>query len=79
MSGNRPEHIAPPEVVRLSLASLFTRRAVADSSRAQFYNASEAHKYSNNSRIQNIQAEMTYRCLELLDLYVTCRGSFCCC
>ncbi|ORY90775.1 S-adenosyl-L-methionine-dependent methyltransferase [Leucosporidium creatinivorum] len=47
MSGNRPEHIAPPEV---------------------FYNATEAHKYSNNSRIQNIQAEMTYRCLELLDL-----------
>ncbi|GAA5943502.1 hypothetical protein JCM10213_005507 [Rhodosporidiobolus nylandii] len=47
MSGNRPEHIAPPEV---------------------FYNASEAAKYTNNTRVQSIQAEMTYRCLELLDL-----------
>ncbi|GAA5835440.1 hypothetical protein JCM11251_005235 [Rhodosporidiobolus azoricus] len=47
MSGNRPEHIAPPEV---------------------FYNASEATKYTNNTRVQSIQAEMTYRCLELLDL-----------
>ncbi|GAA5854027.1 hypothetical protein JCM9279_003768 [Rhodotorula babjevae] len=33
-----------------------------------FYNAGEAHKYTNNSRVQSIQAEMTYRCLELLDL-----------
>lgn len=33
-----------------------------------FYNATEAKKYSNNTRIQSIQAEMTYRCLELLDL-----------
>ncbi|GAA5961187.1 hypothetical protein JCM8115_005860 [Rhodotorula mucilaginosa] len=47
MSGNRPEHIAPPEV---------------------FYNAGEAAKYTNNTRVQSIQAEMTYRCLELLDL-----------
>ncbi|GAA6039653.1 hypothetical protein JCM8097_002237 [Rhodosporidiobolus ruineniae] len=47
MSGNRPEHIAPPEV---------------------FYNATEATKYTNNSRVQSIQAEMTFRCLELLDL-----------
>ncbi|GAA5871272.1 hypothetical protein JCM8547_007239 [Rhodosporidiobolus lusitaniae] len=47
MSGNRPEHIAPPEV---------------------FYNAAEATKYTNNTRVQSIQAEMTYRCLELLDL-----------
>ncbi|GAA5896145.1 hypothetical protein JCM6882_008501 [Rhodosporidiobolus microsporus] len=50
MSGNRPEHIAPPEV---------------------FYNASEATKYTNNTRVQSIQAEMTYRCLELLDLPVS--------
>ena len=34
----------------------------------QFYNAVEAQKYSNNSRVQSIQAEMTYRCLELLNL-----------
>ncbi|GAA5879370.1 hypothetical protein JCM16303_003179 [Sporobolomyces ruberrimus] len=47
MSGNRPEHIAPPEV---------------------FYNAGEAQKYTSNTRVQSIQAEMTYRCLELLDL-----------
>ncbi|BGP22444.1 williams-Beuren syndrome critical region protein 22 [Rhodotorula toruloides] len=47
MSGNRPEHIAPPEV---------------------FYSAGEAAKYTNNTRVQSIQAEMTYRCLELLDL-----------
>ncbi|GAA5865808.1 hypothetical protein JCM3774_003103 [Rhodotorula dairenensis] len=47
MSGNRPEHIAPPEV---------------------FYNAGEATKYTSNTRVQAIQAEMTYRCLELLDL-----------
>ncbi|GAA6059650.1 hypothetical protein JCM10212_004153 [Sporobolomyces blumeae] len=47
MSGNRPEHIAPPEV---------------------FYNAGEAAKYTSNTRVQSIQAEMTYRCLELLDL-----------
>ncbi|GAA5945948.1 hypothetical protein JCM1841_003420 [Sporobolomyces salmonicolor] len=47
MSGNRPEHIAPPEV---------------------FYNAQEASKYTSNTRVQSIQAEMTYRCLELLDL-----------
>ncbi|GAA6001788.1 18S rRNA (guanine-N(7))-methyltransferase family protein [Rhodotorula paludigena] len=47
MSGNRPEHIAPPEV---------------------FYNADEAGKYTANTRVQAIQAEMTYRCLELLDL-----------
>ncbi|KAI5478997.1 williams-Beuren syndrome critical region protein 22 [Pseudohyphozyma bogoriensis] len=33
-----------------------------------FYNADEAKKYTNNSRIQNIQVEMTYRCLELLGL-----------
>lgn len=78
MSGNRPEHIAPPEVVRLSLSRPFRRRHSSRPSWqlitytrllcAQFYNATEAKKYSNNSRIQNIQAEMTYRCLELLDL-----------
>ncbi|KAM0751743.1 S-adenosyl-L-methionine-dependent methyltransferase [Meredithblackwellia eburnea MCA 4105] len=33
-----------------------------------YYNADEAKKYSANSRIQSIQAEMTYRCLELLQL-----------
>ncbi|GAA5977123.1 hypothetical protein JCM11641_001308 [Rhodosporidiobolus odoratus] len=33
-----------------------------------FYNASEAQKYTANTRVQSIQAEMTYRCLELLDL-----------
>lgn len=69
MSGNRPEHIAPPEVVRLELPSALQNRA--DPCKRQFYNATEAHKYSNNSRIQNIQAEMTYRCLELLDLCVS--------
>ncbi|KAM0792902.1 hypothetical protein ACM66B_002663 [Microbotryomycetes sp. NB124-2] len=47
MSGNRPEHIAPPQV---------------------FYNEAEAKKYSNNTRIQTVQADMTYRCLELLSL-----------
>ncbi|KAK4049373.1 18S rRNA (guanine1575-N7)-methyltransferase [Microbotryomycetes sp. JL201] len=47
MSGNRPEHIAPPQV---------------------FYNQAEAKKYSNNTRIQTVQADMTYRCLELLSL-----------
>ncbi|KAL8280531.1 hypothetical protein RQP46_007179 [Phenoliferia psychrophenolica] len=34
----------------------------------KYYNAEEAKKYSSNSRIQSIQAEMTYRCLELLQL-----------
>ncbi|SGY69693.1 BQ5605_C004g03050 [Microbotryum silenes-dioicae] len=33
-----------------------------------FYNPLEAQKYTSNSRVQSIQAEMTYRCLELLDL-----------
>ncbi|GAA6020135.1 hypothetical protein JCM10207_006269 [Rhodosporidiobolus poonsookiae] len=33
-----------------------------------FYDATEAAKYTNNTRVQSIQAEMTYRCLELLDL-----------
>jgi len=33
-----------------------------------FYNAGEAAKYTSNTRVQSIQAEMTYRCLELLDL-----------
>ena len=36
----------------------------------KFYNAVEAQKYSSNSRVQSIQAEMTYRCLELLNLSV---------
>ncbi|GAA5825086.1 hypothetical protein JCM3770_004732 [Rhodotorula araucariae] len=35
-----------------------------------FYNAGEAAKYTSNTRVQSIQAEMTYRCLELLDLPV---------
>merc|ERR1711939_537758 len=34
----------------------------------EFYNADESRKYTDNSRVQSIQAEMTYRCLELLDL-----------
>lgn len=34
----------------------------------QFYNAGEAAKYTSNTRVQSIQAEMTFRCLELLDL-----------
>ncbi|KAK4704846.1 18S rRNA (guanine1575-N7)-methyltransferase, partial [Phenoliferia sp. Uapishka_3] len=33
-----------------------------------YYNADEAKKYSSNSRIQSIQAEMTYRCIDLLQL-----------
>ncbi|BGP37525.1 18S rRNA (guanine1575-N7)-methyltransferase [Rhodotorula kratochvilovae] len=36
-----------------------------------FYNAGEAAKYTSNTRVQSIQAEMTYRCLELLDLPVS--------
>lgn len=33
-----------------------------------YYDDSEARKYTTNSRIQNIQASMTHRALELLDL-----------
>jgi len=33
-----------------------------------YYDDSEAAKYTKNSRIQNIQASMTHRALELLDL-----------
>lgn len=33
-----------------------------------FYNASESRKYTQNSRVQKIQATMTLRALELLDL-----------
>ncbi|KKZ64709.1 hypothetical protein EMCG_09381 [[Emmonsia] crescens] len=33
-----------------------------------FYNDSEARKYTTSSRIRNIQSDMTYRALELLDL-----------
>lgn len=33
-----------------------------------YYGDSEASKYTNNTRIQQIQAEMTYRALELLNL-----------
>ncbi|KAI5812999.1 S-adenosyl-L-methionine-dependent methyltransferase [Pyronema omphalodes] len=33
-----------------------------------FYDDSEAKKYTSSSRIQSIQASMTRRCLELLDL-----------
>src|SRR5690554_6807420 len=33
-----------------------------------FYNDLEAKKYTTSSRIQNIQASMTNRCLDLLDL-----------
>ncbi|KAI0928704.1 hypothetical protein AcV5_006191 [Taiwanofungus camphoratus] len=33
-----------------------------------YYGDTEAKKYTNNSRIQQIQADMTYRALELLDL-----------
>ncbi|KAA8897204.1 S-adenosyl-L-methionine-dependent methyltransferase [Sphaerosporella brunnea] len=33
-----------------------------------FYNDSEAQKYTTSSRIQSIQASMTQRCLELLQL-----------
>lgn len=56
---SRPEHIAPPEIVRQHGANGADR---------QFYNAAEAQKYTANTRVQSIQAEMTYRCLELLDL-----------
>ncbi|KAH7062452.1 williams Beuren syndrome chromosome region 22 protein-like protein [Macrophomina phaseolina] len=34
-----------------------------------FYNDSESHKYTTSSRIQHIQASMTNRALELLDLH----------
>ncbi|KAI4119103.1 MAG: hypothetical protein LQ345_000941 [Seirophora villosa] len=33
-----------------------------------FYNDSESRKYTTSSRIQNVQAEMTHRALELLQL-----------
>ncbi|GJE95155.1 S-adenosyl-L-methionine-dependent methyltransferase [Phanerochaete sordida] len=33
-----------------------------------YYGDSEARKYTNNTRVQNIQADMTYRALELLNL-----------
>ncbi|KAH9946162.1 S-adenosyl-L-methionine-dependent methyltransferase [Epithele typhae] len=33
-----------------------------------YYGDIEAKKYTNNSRVQNIQADMTYRALELLNL-----------
>ncbi|BFZ57824.1 18S rRNA (guanine1575-N7)-methyltransferase [Savitreella phatthalungensis] len=33
-----------------------------------FYNDSEARKYTDNSRIQQIQAEMSLRCIDLLGL-----------
>lgn len=33
-----------------------------------FYNDNESRKYTTSSRIRNIQADMTYRALELLDL-----------
>ncbi|KAL1993002.1 hypothetical protein VTN49DRAFT_3759 [Thermomyces lanuginosus] len=33
-----------------------------------YYNDNESLKYTTSSRIQNVQAEMTYRALELLDL-----------
>jgi len=82
MSGNRPEHIAPPEVVSLwlfplLLPSLFTPHfltlslltplcSLLPSSTMQ----EKLKKYTSNTRVQSIQAEMTYRCLELLDLSV---------
>ncbi|KAJ9626352.1 18S rRNA (guanine1575-N7)-methyltransferase [Taxawa tesnikishii (nom. ined.)] len=34
-----------------------------------FYNDVESRKYTTNSRIKNIQAQMTHRALELLDLH----------
>lgn len=37
---------------------------------SQFYNDSEASKYTSSSRIQSIQSEMALRCLELLSLPV---------
>ena len=33
-----------------------------------YYNQEESHKYTNNTRVQQIQAEMTLRALELLNL-----------
>ncbi|CAG8779452.1 25397_t:CDS:2, partial [Gigaspora rosea] len=33
-----------------------------------YYNDEEAKKYTSNTRIQSIQAELTYRALELLNL-----------
>ena len=33
-----------------------------------FYNASEAKKYNESSRMNNIQVEITSRCLEMMDL-----------
>ena len=33
-----------------------------------FYNAAEARKYTRNTRMMQIQSELTQRCLELLNL-----------
>ncbi|KAI0748074.1 williams-Beuren syndrome critical region protein 22 [Daedaleopsis nitida] len=52
---SRPELQAPPEIVR-------------PASTLDYYGDIEATKYTNNSRIQQIQADMTYRVLELLNL-----------
>lgn len=61
---SRPEHIAPPEVVRAAQRRCDSAHRLPP----QYYNDDEAGKYTNNSRVQQIQAEMTERCLELLAL-----------
>ncbi|KAI0818631.1 methyltransferase [Irpex lacteus] len=45
-----------------------SRRASSTARNLQYYGDTEAKKYTNNTRVQQIQADMTYRALELLCL-----------
>lgn len=61
----------PEDILYVHSTCTFPSHRPTDTSRSPpdlFYNDSESHKYTTSSRIQHIQASMTKRALELLDL-----------
>lgn len=61
---SRPEEISPPEIVSYLLSTTCENSAHY----VQFYGDTEAAKYTANTRIKNIQSQMTERALQLLAL-----------
>lgn len=61
---SRPEEISPPEIV----SYLLSTTCESPAHYVQFYGDTEAAKYTANTRIKNIQSQMTERALQLLAL-----------
>lgn len=62
----RPEHVAPPEIVSSKHGFEPPKLTPLFIINLQFYNESEAQKYTNNTRIIDIQVQMCERAIELL-------------